>query len=613
MTFVTLPTSDPTRLPQIAKVLIDRDVAHLDRNFDYEIPSELLGKVGVGSRVQVIFGRKRSSGWVTAVTTTSDFQGRLAQVQKLLIPVPLFGPSLLKTAEYLALRFGTNLSQVLTFITPQRRANVDKEFMGQDVSVNPDREDRRRRTPRRSVHTVVPGGLLPLLTNAIIEQKAAGMSTLVITPDATSSQQVAALLNAAKVGRVGHFNAQTSAESRYRTYLESLTGNYDVVVGTRSAVWLNLPELGGIIVWDSGDDRLRERRSPQLDVLDVAVARSYHENVDLLSAAYGRSVKAQALVESGWAQQIVPDRSQVLERTAKTKFFDHFAQDEEGPSGWTILPNAAYRTVRKGLESGSVLIQVASSGYWTEVESTSAKDSDEPTRWRKGAERIAEELQRAFPEATVVASTSTAEVVKEVAPQDVIAVATPGAEPSVQGGYSAVIIAQSHAAAYRDSLDAPVEALRRWLNALALARPQGAGLIIGTVPPEMVDAVASWRPERVSHSAWKERFQLGFPPAWHVVEIVGAEKSMRKLEGRLSGQAEELEMSYLGEAEVIGNEDKYGADPAQWRLLSVPPAHALRLMSVVRQVRLELSERRLPHLRVVVNPSRLAPPDDANS
>ncbi|MDK7160510.1 primosomal protein N, partial [Pauljensenia sp. UMB3104] len=83
-------------------------------------------------------------------------------------------------------------------------------------------------------------------------------------------------------------------------------GRLPIVVGTRSAVWVPCAKLSLIVICDDGDDRLRERRFPRCDVLDVAVQRCAVEGAGLLVASFARSVKAQALIRSGWAVSLDP-------------------------------------------------------------------------------------------------------------------------------------------------------------------------------------------------------------------------------------------------------------------------------------------------------------------
>jgi primosomal protein N' (replication factor Y) len=86
-----------------------------------------------------------------------------------------------------------------------------------------------------------------------------------------------------------------------------------------------------------------------------------------------------------------------------------------------------------------------------------------------GAERTAEELGKAFPQIPV------RQVGGGMAPVSVpdsaaIVVATPGAEPEADGGYAGAVLLDTQLLLLRPDLRAAEEALRRWLNVVALVR-----------------------------------------------------------------------------------------------------------------------------------------------
>ncbi|MGA1081626.1 MAG: hypothetical protein ACO3T8_01325, partial [Candidatus Nanopelagicales bacterium] len=65
-----------------AKVVIESSVPHLDREYDYAIPEELIDEIKVGSRVQVPFGRRKVNGWVVERFFQSSFEKRIAKINK---------------------------------------------------------------------------------------------------------------------------------------------------------------------------------------------------------------------------------------------------------------------------------------------------------------------------------------------------------------------------------------------------------------------------------------------------------------------------------------------------------------------------------------------------
>ena len=135
-------------------------------------------------------------------------------------------------------------------------------------------------------------------------------------------------------------------------------------------------------------------------------------------------------------------------------------------------------------------------------------------RWRAratGAARTAEDLGRAFLGVPVRTSVGQ-HVLAAVPAEPALVIATPGAEPVAEEGYSAALLLDGWALLGRPSLRAAEEALRRWLNAAALVRPAGSVVVLAEATLPAVQALIRWDPVTFSERELAERAELGFPP-----------------------------------------------------------------------------------------------------
>jgi primosomal protein N' (replication factor Y) (superfamily II helicase) len=127
-----------------------------------------------------------------------------------------------------------------------------------------------------------------------------------------------------------------------------------------------------------------------------------------------------------------------------------------------------------------------------------------------GAARTAEELGRAFPGVKV--RTSGGELILARVPDSpALVIATPGAEPLAD--YAAALLLDGWALLSRPSLRAGEEALRRWLTAAALVRPEGTVLVHADAGLPAAQALIRWDPVTFAERDLAERAELGFPPA----------------------------------------------------------------------------------------------------
>ena len=148
-----------------------------------------------------------------------------------------------------------------------------------------------------------------------------------------------------------------------------------------------------------------------------------------------------------------------------------------------------------------------------------------------GAARTAEELGRAFPDVPVRSSGGDT-VLPRVPARPALVVATPGAEPLVDGGYGAVLLLDTWALLTRADLRAGEEALRRWSAAAALARPanQGGTVVVvadGALPT--VQALVRGDPAGYAERELAERRALRFPPAVRVATLTGPPEAVAEL------------------------------------------------------------------------------------
>ena len=369
----------------------------------------------------------------------------------------------------------------------------------------------------------------------------------------------------------------------------------------------------------------------------AAVQRCTVEGAGLLVASFARSVKAQALVRSGWAVSLDPVPGALRDATPRVHLHGTTEAEREGASGHMRIPQAALRMIRQGLRDGPVLIQVAASGYWPTVvcrrcgerarcrhcsgplavgsggEATCSWCARTSQSWRcphcagtelraarVGSTRTAEEIARNLPDASVLESSAAHRISRQLPSRPTVVVATPGAEPDVDGGYAAAIILDAHALAGRAELWAPEEAARRWLNALSLVRPGHPGLVVGTIPDALGQTLVRWAPTDYADRLLDEREALGFFPATTMVALDGPAAQVRQVAEQVIRE---------GGAELVGTvvrpATRQGEENEVRTLVRTPLAGAASMLAVLTDIRRSRSARKVPLVKMSVNPPEL--------
>ena len=124
-----------------------------------------------------------------------------------------------------------------------------------------------------------------------------------------------------------------------------------------------------------------------------------------------------------------------------------------------------------------------------------------------GSERTAEELGRAFPGIPVRSSTSD-HILRTVDARPAIVVATAGAAPIADGGYSAAILLDGTAMLSRPELSATQETFAKWSECVSLVRAAGDVVVVADSEHPAVQALIRHDPAGFAQRELELRTQV---------------------------------------------------------------------------------------------------------
>lgn len=407
---------------------------------------------------------------------------------------------------------------------------------------------------------------------------AAGRSAIVSVPDYRDLDHLALCLERLVASDdIARIDATQPGADRYRAFLRGLEPRPVIIIGNRSALLAPAQALGLIAMWDDGDGLHVEPHAPGIHGRDLALLRQEDSGCSLVLAAHARSTEVQRLIELGWLTPVQPTgrwRRRITPTAQQT------AAAESAPAR---IPSTAWKSVSDALASGPVLVQVARPGYAPRIACAECGETArctacrgplgiaragasvscrwcgsvaaqwscstcESTRWRtvgRGSARTADELGRAFPGARVVVSDGATPLQSAPGGRTLV-VSTRGAEPTVAGGYRAVLLLDGEGMLARESLRVVEDCVRWWCNAAALAAADAPVLLVG-VGGAVATALATGHPERVAEAEFADRRALRFPPAVRVAAVAGTPDAV----ARATMAVDELEgVDVLGPIEL---------------------------------------------------------------
>ena len=332
----------------VARVLVESSLPHLDRPFDYAVPASLDEAAQPGVRVKVKFNGQDLNGLLLERLAGSDAGHALVPLGKVVSPVPVLTPAVRRLADAVAARYAGTVSDVLRLALPPRVAKLEKDYPASlagspepidsaepvesgvpTESAEATETERPTRSaapsawtgyragpaflrhlaaggsPRAVVNPLQgygPAGWPQLLAEAAAAAYASGRGALLVVPDYRDLDRLEdALRNLLPGDAVARLAADDGPTPRYRNFLRLLCGTAKVAIGTRSAAFAPVQDLGFLGCWDDGDDLHIDQRAPYAHTREVLLLRAEQEGAACLLAGHARSTEVQRLVDGGWA------------------------------------------------------------------------------------------------------------------------------------------------------------------------------------------------------------------------------------------------------------------------------------------------------------------------
>ena len=116
----------PEPLLPIASVAVDVPLAHLDRPFDYAVTPEQDAEAVPGARVRVRFSGRLRDGFVLERRATSDHEGRLTPLHKVISAEPVLTGEVAALVRAVADHYAGTFSDVVRLAVPPRHAATEK-------------------------------------------------------------------------------------------------------------------------------------------------------------------------------------------------------------------------------------------------------------------------------------------------------------------------------------------------------------------------------------------------------------------------------------------------------------------------------------------------------
>ena len=534
-------------------VCVDRPLLSLDRPFTYDLPAEL--GAGVGSLVKAPFHGRATRGWVLG--PSRDVPARMLGVSDVVSPVRFFDGTRLALFRWVSERYVAPLAAVIARAIPPRVASEEDDAGGAVVDVGASRPG----TDASALDGYAGGDVLfrtiasgagafslrpapedeqACAVSAVEACLAGGRRAVVLVPEAAPVPATAAAIREAVGDRAALFLGG-SKRARYRMWLGIAAGEYDVVIGTRPAVFAPVQGLGLLYVARESHPAHREDRAPYYHVRDVALARARLEDAVCVLAAMCSSAETAALD--------LPEVAPVARRWPPVEVV------RPGPEGRAPRLVKALGSARRGFVfsplPGAGVAQVcrtcgepaacascggllrAAGGAVTCVvcgaagRCRSCGGTSFGVR-RGGAEHVETWASRAA--SVPVRRLGEDEPARLPRPDEILVGGPDDVRDLGPGDLDLVAILDADLAERRPGLAARERSLATWMEAVGWARPNGRAIVQSSSPGDpLVQALVRGNPDRFHAVERRRRADAGLPVGAAVFRITGGDA----LEGEL--------------------------------------------------------------------------------
>ena len=321
---------------------------------------------------------------------------------------------------------------------------------------------------------------------------------------------------------------------RYENFLRARTTSAQIIIGTRSAIFADSPDLASIVIFNESSEQFFEVRSPGWNARDIAILRARNENVAIYCVGYSPSAEVARLIDIGWFEF----------KGAKQKIrVDTFQQEFS-----ELLPGKIIGELRRLVKQGPILFIAPRKGYSQSISCSSCRNIStcscggrlekkgattaiscslcanvysewvcqycaglKPFLLNRGSERFAQEIGVALPGIPITLCEAE-KMVDDFELNSGIVIATPGSAPMSADGYAAVVILDGEKLLNQSDLRAQERAREIFFTHAALLNSSGSALLVINHSNPIVGALASWKPSLISRRELQERIEASLPP-----------------------------------------------------------------------------------------------------
>ena len=277
---------------QYASIIIDISHENVDRVFQYRIPPQLLGEIQVGMQVCVPFGsgNRTRTGYVVDISEKAEYDvTKMKSIAGIVAGSVTADSRIISLAWWMKERYGSTMNQALKTVLPVKRkvkANrqvvrsmVDVQIREAEILLNEEqrqiaedfcsRYDRGDRAPSL-IYGITGSGKTEVYMEMISHVLKQGRQVIVLIPEISLTYQTVMRFYRRFGSCISVMHSRLSAGERWDQYERARQGETQVMIGARSALFTDFPDLGLIIMDEEHEGAYKSESTPRYHAREVA-------------------------------------------------------------------------------------------------------------------------------------------------------------------------------------------------------------------------------------------------------------------------------------------------------------------------------------------------------
>jgi primosomal protein N' (replication factor Y) (superfamily II helicase) len=283
----------------------------VDQNFTYSIPEDI--SVAPGMRVHVPFGRRKETGYVIRVHDDVPREFAAKDIIECYDDAPVFDERLVDLCRYTSSFYVCSLGEAMSAALPSgkssgtrsKKKSYDRMRNVSDISLTGEQsaavqgilEDKINSS--HLLYGVTGSGKTEVYLSLVRKMIDEGKSVIILVPEISLSAHIFRRFEEYFGDTLVLYHSALSPNQRLSNWMKFYSGEARVVVGTRSAVFLQCPSLGLIVIDEEHDGSYKEHSTPRYNARRIAMKRVKDEKALLVLGSATPSIETMYAAKSG--------------------------------------------------------------------------------------------------------------------------------------------------------------------------------------------------------------------------------------------------------------------------------------------------------------------------